>query len=300
MAGIERESFRLGPFYSLDIGLVAHGQEDPRNRLIVQRLRGCVHDRRARTVYCFGSRWKSGISKRYLHGDQDLGGYTASLLGRHARMIRGILARIYDWLSPADEVRGGDVIFPLAGRQTRKLFALELYSQRIAPVLLLSVGRFEIRPFGQLDLPMAVNLAGVAAPVPAQRRHFFVALEAGTIVITRVPRGRLGTLGEMRALAEWLHGRPGIRSLLIISSGFHLRRVRLCARALLPPGLEIRYLAAPQDSPYGRTEWWRNRTAGRVVLSEFPKLVGYQLALICKKLRFPGASRRLSGPSANG
>jgi len=203
-------------------------------------------------------------------------------------MLQRVLARIYDWLAPCDAVTPGDVIFTLAGRRTRQVFALELYSQGIAPILLLSVGRYEIRRFAQLPLPTALDLAAVAAPVPARQRHYFVTLESGKCTPTRIPRGYLGTLNEMRALAQWLRNRPSIGSVLIISSAFHLRRVRACARSMLSPSVKIRYLAVPQDGSFNRAEWWRDRSTRPVVLKEFPKLVVYRLALMCKTLRTEG------------
>ncbi len=203
-------------------------------------------------------------------------------------VLKRLFARIYDWLAPCDAVAPGDLIFTLAGRHTRQVFALELYSQGIAPILLLSVGRYEIRRFAQLVLPTALDLTAVAAPVPARQRHYFVALESGKCTPTRTPRGYLGTLSEMRALGQWLQSRPSIGSVLIISSAFHLRRVRACARSLLSPSLKIRYLAVPQDGSFNRADWWRDRSTRGVVLKEFPKLVVYRLALMCKTLRSKG------------
>lgn len=209
-------------------------------------------------------------------------------------MLQRFLARIYDWLAPCDATAPGDLIFTLAGRQTRNHFALQLYSQGLAPVLLLSVGRYEIRRFAQLPLPMPLDLTAVAAPVPARQRHFFVAVESGKITATPTRRGYLGTLSEMLALAAWLKSRPKINSVLIISSAFHLRRVRACARSVLSPTLKIRYLAVPRDGCFTGADWWRSRSTRGVVLREFPKLVVYRVALMCKSLQSETA-----GPTAS-
>lgn len=207
-------------------------------------------------------------------------------------MLRRLLARIYDWLSPSDTAIPSDMIFTLAGRQNRKVYALGLYSQGLAPILLLSVGRFEIRRVGQLPLPgPAVDLPSLAAPVPPRQRHYFVSLEPGATTATRIHRRFLGTWSEISALARWLQERPGVNSLLIISSAFHLRRVRLCARALLPPGLAIRYLGVPQDGFVNRSEWWRDRRTRSDVLKEFPKLLVYRLAAMCKSLHWRTGSQ---------
>lgn len=204
-------------------------------------------------------------------------------------MLRPLAERIYQWLSPCDAPAPADLIFAIAGRQTRKLFALQLYAHRLAPALLLSVARYEIRRFAQLPLPAAIDLAAVAAQIPAPQRHFFVKFEAATAGITHVRRSRLGTLSEMRALAAWLRNCPSVTSIMVVSSGFHLRRIRLCARFLLPPNLQIRYSAAPDDNPFSPASWWLDRRARWLVLAEFPKLAAYWLALVCKDLHSPGA-----------
>lgn len=212
-------------------------------------------------------------------------------------MLRRLLARIYDWLSPCDGASPADMIFTLAGRQGRKLYALDLYSQGLAPILVLSVGRFEIRRWGQMTLPgPPVDLLSLAAPVPPRQRHYFVALEPGAATPTRIHRGLLGTWSEISALAGWLQKRPSVNSLLIISSPFHLRRARLCARALLPSSLVIRYLGVPNEGLATAGEWWRDRRTRSDVLKEFPKLLVYGLALMCKSLHWgtrnqPSASR---------
>lgn len=207
-------------------------------------------------------------------------------------MLRRLLAQIYDWLSPSDAAIPADMIFTLAGRPNRKVYALDLYAQGLAPILLLSVGRFEIRRLGQLRLPRpTVDLPSLAAPVPPRQRHYFVALEPGATTPSRIQRGILGTWSEMSALACCLQQRPGVNSLLIISSAFHLRRVRLCARALLPSGLAIRYLAVPQDGLVSPSAWWRDRRTRSDVLKEFPKLLVYRLAVVCKSLHWGRGSQ---------
>lgn len=214
-------------------------------------------------------------------------------------MLQRLFAQIYDWLSPSDAAIPADMIFTLAGRQTRKVYALDLYSQGLAPILLLSVGRFEIRRVGQLPLPgPAVDLPSLAAPVPPRKRHYFVALEPGATTATRIHRGLLGTWSEMSALAKWLQQRPGVNSLVVISSAFHLRRVRLCAGALLPPGLAIRYLGVPQDGFVNRSEWWGDRRTRSDVLKEYPKLLVYRLAVMCKSLHRERGRQASASPRA--
>jgi uncharacterized SAM-binding protein YcdF (DUF218 family) len=142
-------------------------------------------------------------------------------------------------------------VFVLAGEPHRKAYGLQLYRAGYAPRILLSVGRFEIRRFAELDLPYAagsepINLLA-ARPAALRERHFFVAFSAQDVSFEKIPPGRLGTLREIRALAKWCNERPEIASLIIVSSDYHLRRVRLCCRALLPKALGVTYAAVPEQ-----------------------------------------------------
>ncbi len=195
-------------------------------------------------------------------------------------MLTRLLGRLYDWLSPAEPVLCGDLIFVLAGRQSRKLYALELFRQRMAKSLVLSVGRFEIRKFARLPWPHKLDLLRLAASTPPAQRHYFVSLEAGGSQVELIPRGRLGTLSEIRALARWLQARPDIVSVLVVSSAPHLRRVRVCCRAFLPARLQLRFIATPEEEYLTRSDWWRNLSSRALVLKELGKLLLYGLLLL--------------------
>jgi uncharacterized SAM-binding protein YcdF (DUF218 family) len=86
----------------------------------------------------------------------------------------------------------------------------------------------------------------------------------------------LGTWSEIRALEEWLQARPEIKSVMVVSSGFHLRRLSLCCRALLPGTLSVRFVAARDpDENLASRRWWRHARMRRWVLSEIGKLMIY-------------------------
>ena len=195
-------------------------------------------------------------------------------------IVHALVKRLYDWLACADSVADGDLIFAVAGRQSRKMFALELFSQGRAPKLLLSVARFEIRRFAKLPLPVYVDLLSIAAPIPAPARHFFVSFEARKSAVEFIQlRGRFGTLREIQALAAWLKDRPTINSVLVVSSASHLRRVRLCCRAFLPRRLQFRMLADPNENPLEWDQWWRRRDARVLIIGEPIKLLLYSIVV---------------------
>jgi uncharacterized SAM-binding protein YcdF (DUF218 family) len=196
-----------------------------------------------------------------------------------------LLIELYEWLACADSPSDGDLIFVLAGQQRRKSYGLALASRGRAPRLLLSVGRCEIRRFNDLCLPVRLNLPQMAASVPPTQRHLFVYLANGTSEIEFICRGQFGTLTEIRALKTWLAARNEIRSVLIVSSAAHLRRVRLCCRSLLPACVGFRLVAVEEEEPWLRPDsWWQTSRTKSIVLSEFPKLLLYWFVLHLESL----------------
>jgi hypothetical protein len=160
------------------------------------------------------------------------------------------LPRLQAWLAPADAPRGGELIFVLAGRVHRKEYALGLFRQGLSARILFSVGRFEIRRFSNMPLPVPLDLLNLAQEMPPPQRHYLVFFQGQDVQVQHVFPGRFGTLTEIEALARWLGAHPAIRSVLVISSDTHLRRIRMCCRSLLNPNVEVSYLAAPYF-PFG-------------------------------------------------
>jgi uncharacterized SAM-binding protein YcdF (DUF218 family) len=156
-----------------------------------------------------------------------------------------LLPRLRAWLSSADVPRSADLIFVLAGRVNRKEYALELFREGLAPRILFSVSRFEIRRFSQMALPVPLDLLKLAQEVPPPQRHYFVFFEGQRVRVEHVPPGRFGTLTEIKALAQWLGENRDIGSVLAVSSDTHLRRIRMCCRSLLKATMSVALLAAP-------------------------------------------------------
>jgi hypothetical protein len=149
-------------------------------------------------------------------------------------------------------MHSADLIFVLAGRQNRKQYGLELLHRGVAPRILFSVARFEIRQFSKMSLPAPLNLPQLASNLPPPQRHFFVLFEGQNVQVEHVRPKRFGTLTEIESLGRWLQGHAEIQSLSIISSGTHLRRIRLCCDSLLDPRLEVALIAVPETSVGGR------------------------------------------------
>lgn len=159
-----------------------------------------------------------------------------------------MLPFIFNWLARADPPAQADAIFVLAGLKARKVYATQLLKQGFAPRVLFSVGRFEIRRFPELGLPQTIDLLEMAQSIPPPQRHFFVLFEDQQFTVQRIPVRMLGTLSEIDALADWLLEHPEISSLLLVSSGSHLRRLRICCRRLLRRNVKCSFVAAPEES----------------------------------------------------
>ena len=189
----------------------------------------------------------------------------------------GVMSKLYDWLAVADTCQKSDVIFVLAGREQRKHFAFKLFREGWAPTLLISVGRFEIRRFGTLGLSSSLDLPAVAATTEPRLRHYFVTVRAGETEVQKIPFSHFGTLREIRAFSNWVREHPAVRSVMIVSSGFHLKRVRMCCRRLMPEGVKLCFVSAAEEGRFFFTHWWRHASARKLVLSEVVKLAAYKV-----------------------
>lgn len=193
-----------------------------------------------------------------------------------------------------DAPRSADLIFVLAGRVNRKEYALELLRRGLAPRILFSISRFEIRRFSQMTLPVPLDLLQLAQEVPPRHRHYFVFFEAQKVRVEHVPPGRFGTFMEIKALARWLNESPHIRSVLVVSSDTHLRRIRMCCRSLLKATTSVALLAAPlwlSESPAATTPMQQRDPLlpGKSSVSTSPKddlLELFKLAIYWVLLKF--------------
>ena len=138
-----------------------------------------------------------------------------------------------------------DLIFVHAGKEDRKRYALQLFASGIAPLILFSVSRFEIRRFSTLPLPVPLDLLKLASDVPPPQRHFFVLLGYQTVHAIYVRPRFFGTLTEIESLRHWLLNHPEIHSIVIVSSSSHLKRIAMCCKFLLSGNLDIVLTATP-------------------------------------------------------
>ncbi len=211
-----------------------------------------------------------------------------------------MLKFLFDWLVRADPPAPADAIFVLAGLKSRKAFAIQLLDQGIAPRVLFSVGRFEIRRFPELGLPPTIDLLQMAQSIPPPQRHFFVLFESQQFIVQHIPVRALGTLSEIDALADWLKAHPHLSSLLIVSSGPHLRRLRICCRVLLPRNIETSFIAASEEGDAAdQRNWWSGSSTRQIVLTECFKTACYLVFLPLWKMARPWREKTISTITLN-
>ncbi len=176
------------------------------------------------------------------------------------------------WLTRADSVEPADLLFVMAGRMDRKPYGLELYRAGVAPRLILSVGRFEVRKMAQLNLEGMNALVELRDKTPLAERHFFVTLDAAGTHIDQVHTPRISTYGEALALRQFLQLHPA-RKVIVISTGVHLRRVALTfAHVFRNVPIAFRYCPVPPRFEQAQKNRW-------FVVKEMMKLAGYAVIL---------------------
>jgi hypothetical protein len=188
-----------------------------------------------------------------------------------------LLRGLWDYLDIRDSPARSDLIFVLAGRPERKVYGLQLYHKGFAPRLVLSVGRFEVRPTVLLGF-QDLHLRELTSRTPAAKRHFFIDLTAESRHVVLAGLHHKGTYGELESLGYRLQSeKPS--SLILVSTSIHLRRVRWCCQRIeAMRRWNICYVPVPEEmSSIRRDHWWKRLDHWSYVNSEWTKLVGYTL-----------------------
>lgn len=194
------------------------------------------------------------------------------------RAAGGLRYLPYDLLSPASPPRAADAIFVFAGRPERKTYGVELWRRGLAPLLVLSVGRFEWRRIPALGLPCDGGLVGMVEATPPPLRHFFLSLDRESASCRAIPRGRFGTATEAAALGR-LAAERGLGSVLVVSSAPHLRRVALSLlRVPRPSSTRFVPVGVPDSMcSIARERWWANPEVRTLLAKEWLKWAIYRL-----------------------
>jgi uncharacterized SAM-binding protein YcdF (DUF218 family) len=166
-----------------------------------------------------------------------------------------------------------DAIFVYAGSQAeRPLEAVDLYKAGYAPIVVLTRPKEE---------PAVDLLASRGITLPTRfslMREVLDKLGVPDAAIVVPDRIHDSTAAEAETLSELAMSRRW-RRVIVVSSKYHLRRVKLASeRALRGSGVDIIVRGTKYDTVQP-SRWWTERADIRILLWEYPKLVSYMLGL---------------------
>lgn len=155
----------------------------------------------------------------------------------------------------------------LAGHYGRALYAADLYNQGFIPRIWIS------RPEREKSL---VQLDFIGVPYPRQEEVTRAVLLKKGVPDDRIEvigSGMNSTIAEARFVAGLLKRQPEIRSVMLITSRFHVRRAQVIFDRVVASTSPVHIVTV--GSPYDgfvADQWWRDRDSAREVLLETAKL----------------------------
>jgi uncharacterized SAM-binding protein YcdF (DUF218 family) len=171
-----------------------------------------------------------------------------------------ILLAVGDFLVIQDELQSADVIHVIAGEDDRTDYAIQLYRQGYARQIFFTGGwcTFHNYYHGQHGQQRALEQG-----VPA---------EAIAIDDTQV----MSTYDEAVRLKEFMaHSQAQVRSVIVVSDPFHMRRARWTYRHLLGDQVSVQMAPVPFEAgPYQR-RWWTDEASRKYVKEEYLKIAYY-------------------------
>jgi hypothetical protein len=188
-----------------------------------------------------------------------------------------MLKKLCDFLITETPLTVCDVIVVLAGKPERKSYGVKLFQQGLAPRLVLSVSRFDVRSTATL-LADPAHLFALRDASPPNERHFWAVFEGNQVTVAKAKLEGTGTYAELEGLGAYLAGRPPA-SLGLVSTSIHLRRIRFCcSRIRFFAGKQLYLWPVPEElSAFPRRAWWKHAADWLYLISEYVKLAGYRL-----------------------
>jgi uncharacterized SAM-binding protein YcdF (DUF218 family) len=203
-----------------------------------------------------------------------------SPISEHTAWWQPWLIRWYESLTRNDQVQPADLIYVMAGRIGRKRYGIELFRAGAAPLVVLSIERFEVSKVARFGLEGFDQLIALRDRIPPAERFFYWKVDVAGNHFEKRKLPRCNTYGEALALRQFLEEQKA-RTVLVVSSGVHLRRVALTFyKVFRNSPIEFRFCPAPPDvDGVPKCGWWNRPEDRRYVLLETVKLAGYHAIL---------------------
>lgn len=169
---------------------------------------------------------------------------------------------IGDFLVVQDALQPADVIHVIAGEDYRTDYAIELYKKGYGNKLFFTGGwcKLHLYNHGQHAKERAL-----AQGVPMDA----IAFDDSKVMSTYM---------EAERLQEWIAlGPAAVRSVIVVSDPFHMRRARWTYRRILDDPIQIQMAPVPFElTPYQRN-WWKDPDSRKNVQEEYTKFIYYLL-----------------------
>jgi uncharacterized SAM-binding protein YcdF (DUF218 family) len=177
------------------------------------------------------------------------------------------------WLVKRDEPVNADAMVILMGSiADRILHAVDLFQNRVADKVIIVEGG--MGAFRELIERGADIISGTE-----QIRNAIVDLGITTESIIILPGNAQSTQDEALIIREYLSDKPGIDTLLLVSSKHHTRRAYMIFKDTFRNSQKHIYIFC-SPSPYtdfNPNEWWKSKDGIETVLLEYLKLINFVL-----------------------
>lgn len=162
-------------------------------------------------------------------------------------------------------LRSADLIHVLGGGADRIPYGIQLYRQGYGQKIFFTGGgsvqtdtaeyRTVIEYAEDVARAQGVDLAGLIADSSSAASTYDEAIE----------------------LKQVLESHPDIRSVIIVSEPYHLRRVRWTFEKVIGDRADLQYAAVPFSSTHYQSRWWDDESSAEFVRDEYLKLLYYWL-----------------------
>lgn len=171
-----------------------------------------------------------------------------------------VLRAIGDFLVVQDELRPADIIHVISGPDYRTDYGIHLYREGYGSTLFFTGGWCPLIQGNHAERGMAL---AIRQGVPKQA----IAIDGAEVH---------STYEEIVRLQQYIESSPEpIRSILVVSDPYHMRRARWAYRHVLGESVRVQMAPIPFElSPYEH-RWWMHKESTRYVEDEYLKMVYY-------------------------
>lgn len=168
---------------------------------------------------------------------------------------KSILLNLSQFLLIKEEkLQPADVIHVLGGRSERTLYALQLYRQGYGRKLF----------FTGEEVAFLLKRYAFNQGVPTED-------------VIKLESKAISTYQEAQELKRLLENDPTLRSVIVVSSPYHMRRVHWTFEQVLDDQITLQFAPVPFERSRDNRQWWTDRRSQKNVINEYIKLFIYWL-----------------------